>query len=80
MNIAFLTRFDPRDIKHWSGTLYYMYNKLKEKHNIKIIGPGIVKQLAFFTYNNNRKDADFQIDKYIYRYRRLDRCSYITSI
>ncbi len=48
MNILFLTRFDPENINNWSGTLYYMYNKLGEKHNLKIIGPEIVEQLTFF--------------------------------
>ena len=73
MNIVFLTRFDPQNINNWSGTLYYMYNKLGEKHNLKIIGPEIVEQLTFFISNNSSKYKNIQIDKYIHR---LNECKH----
>ena len=28
MNIAFLSSLNPKDIHHWSGTLYYMFHEL----------------------------------------------------
>ncbi|SFL05160.1 Glycosyltransferase involved in cell wall bisynthesis [Porphyromonadaceae bacterium KH3CP3RA] len=65
MNIVFLTRFDPRNINNWSGTLYYMYNKLKERHNIEVVGPEILNQFGFFSKDNNPKDIFIPIDKYI---------------
>ena len=49
MNIVFLTRFDPQNRKIWSGTLFYIYNKLREKHIIEIIGSEIFGQLNLFT-------------------------------
>lgn len=71
MNILFLTRFDPGNINNWSGTLYYMYNKLREKHNIEIFGTELLKQLEFFTNNNNSRQEIIHIDKYIHRLNEL---------
>ncbi|MDD4090000.1 MAG: glycosyltransferase [Tissierellia bacterium] len=48
-----------------------MYNKLGEKHNLKIIGPEIVEQLTFFISNNSSKYKNIQIDKYIHRLNEL---------
>lgn len=52
MNIVSLTRFNLNDINDWSGTSYHIYNKLKEKNNIEIIGPEILKQLSLFQNGN----------------------------
>jgi hypothetical protein len=38
MNILFLTRSDPKDINIWSGTLYYIYHQLKQKHHVEVMG------------------------------------------
>jgi len=46
MNFIFLTRFDPKDLNSWSGTLYNIYHKLKEKHTIEIIGTELLNQLV----------------------------------
>lgn len=71
MNIIFLTRFDPRNINNWSGTLYYIYNKLREKHNIKIIGIEILDQLNFFKSRSYSKNVFVPKDKYIRILNRL---------
>ena len=52
MNIIFLTRGDPTDKKVWSGTLYHIYHKLREKHNVMIIGTEVLRQIGFFTKDN----------------------------
>jgi len=52
MNIVFLTRYYPEDINNWSGILYYVYHKLKERHRVEIIGPEILKQLSQFRAGN----------------------------
>ena len=52
MKIAFLTRHDPTNINCWSGTLYHMYHKLKERHMVEIIGMEILPQFLFFTKDN----------------------------
>lgn len=71
MNIIFLIRFDPKDINSWSGTSYYMYNKLKEKHNIEVIGTEILAQLGFSTRGNFLTDKSVIIDKYIKNINRI---------
>jgi len=52
MKIVFLTRFDPKSINSWSGTMYHIYHKLKEKHNVEIIGTEILGQIESFSKNN----------------------------
>lgn len=64
MNIIFLTRFDPKDINSWSGTLYYIYNKLKESHHIEVIGTEILEQLNVFTRGNFPAETFIPIDRY----------------
>ena len=56
MNIIFLTRYNVKDIHVWSGTSYHIYNKLKERHNIEIIGPELLNQLSLF------QDGNFPVD------------------
>lgn len=57
MNILFLTRYDPSDINTWSGTLFHIYNKLKEDHHVIPLGMEVINQLGFFTKDNfQRKD------------------------
>jgi hypothetical protein len=65
MNIIFLTRFDPTDIKTWSGTLYHIYNQLKKKHNIVVMGEELIGQLAFYVAGNFPDDTYLPIDRYI---------------
>ena len=52
MNIIFLIRGDPKDINVWSGTSYHIYHKLREKHNVEIIGTEVLKQIGFFAKDN----------------------------
>lgn len=37
MKIIFLTKYDPENINIWSGTLHYIYNKLKEEHEVEVL-------------------------------------------
>ena len=53
MNIALLTRMNPNDINVWSGTIYHIYQTLKEKHNVEIIGTEILQQIDFFSKMNH---------------------------
>ena len=65
MNILFLSRHDPMDINSWSGTLYHIYHKLKERHQVKIMGTEILRQLELFT-KGNLPDSEFiTTDRYV---------------
>ncbi|GHT66042.1 hypothetical protein AGMMS50239_26870 [Bacteroidia bacterium] len=70
MNIIFLTRLDPKDINSWSGTMYYIYNKLKEKHHIEIIGLELLGQLDLFV-KGNFADTFIPADRYVENLNRL---------
>jgi|SRR5690554_700935 len=65
MNIIFLTRFEPSDINNWSGTLYFIYNKLKEKNNVKVVGPEIIKQIELFSAGNFSIETFIPTDRYV---------------
>lgn len=65
MNIIFLSRSDPKNINIWSGTLYHIYNKLKEKHNIEIIGIEILNQLTLYTKGNLSENVFIFPDRYV---------------
>ena len=65
MKIVFLTRYDPKDINHWSGTLYYIYQQLKKKHQIEIIGPELLGQLNLFSNGNFPKDFSILDNRYV---------------
>ena len=71
MNLIFLTRLDPKDINEWSGTVYHMYHKLKERHHIEIMGTEILKQLEFFTKKNLPENEVISADRYIKKLNRL---------
>lgn len=51
MNVLFLSKYDPKNIYNWSGTLYHIYHKLKEKNTIEIIGTEIIEQLNLFSFS-----------------------------
>ena len=59
MNIVFLTRYDPNNLNIWSGTLLHVNSKLKEKHNIVIIGSEIFKQFRVFSIDNIANEIVF---------------------
>lgn len=65
MNLLSLTRFDPRDVNAWSGTLYHMYYKLKEKHTVEIMGIELLNQLRYFTKDNFPRKESVPSDKYV---------------
>ncbi len=65
MNILFLSRYDPTVINNWSGTLYYMYHKLKEKHHVEIIGTEILHQLTFFSNGNFHNEFFIYSNRYV---------------
>ena len=71
MNIVFLARFDPADINCWSGTSYYIYQKLKEKHHVEIVGPEILNQLASFKGVNFPANTFSPDDRYVKHLGRL---------
>jgi len=71
MNIVFLSRDDPKDNKIWSGTLYHIYQKLKEKHHIEIIGSEIIGQLKLFAEGNFSRGTFIPGDKYVKSIGRL---------
>ena len=55
---------DPKDINSWSGTLFHIYHKLKEKHTIEIIGTEIMTQLPSFTRGNFPANTFIPLDRY----------------
>ena len=65
MKIIYLYRYNPNDIYDWSGTSYYMFYKLKEKHSIEVIGTGVLNQIKFFSDGNFKNDIKTPIDRYI---------------
>jgi glycosyltransferase involved in cell wall biosynthesis len=71
MNILFLTRFDPKDIHKWSGTLYYAYSKLKEKHQVEVLGTEILEEVDSFFKGNFSTNTFIPIDRYIENLGRL---------
>ena len=76
MNIIFLSRRDPTDISNWSGTLFYMYHKLREKNHVKIMGCEILRQLASFTNGNLPNDFFRLSDRYVKNFGRF-LCQYL---
>ena len=71
MNILFLSRSDPRNINNWSGTLYYIYNKLKEMHHVEIMGTELLDQLEVFVKGNFLKNSSLSTNKYIKNLNRI---------
>jgi glycosyltransferase involved in cell wall biosynthesis len=70
MNILFLTRHDAADINIWSGTTFHVYQKLKEKHHVKVMGTELLGQLSIF--NRNFPESFFiPADRYIKNLGRL---------
>ena len=62
MNIIFLTRHDPNDINKWSGSLFFIYNKLREKHNIEVLGTEVLSQMEVYRNGNFPKDRFITVD------------------
>lgn len=52
MNIAFLTTLNPNDINSWSGTTFHVFNTLKKRHNVKVIGINMFLQLTSYSFGN----------------------------
>ena len=71
MNIVFLTRMDPKNITHWSGTLYHIYNKLKEYHTVEIAGTELINQLSLFSEYNFPPDTFIPVDRYLNKVNKL---------
>jgi len=55
----------------WSGTPYYICQKLKEKHTVEIIGPEILNQLASFRRMNFPVNTFSPDDRYVKKLGRL---------
>jgi len=71
MDIIFLTRFDPNDIKNWSGIPCNIYHQLKKRHSIKIIGLDLLEQLTTFTKINFSANTFVAVDRYVKHFGRL---------
>lgn len=63
MNIAFLTSHIVDDINQWSGTSYYMYKSLSQRHYVIPIGNGLISQLQSFYKDNFALSKD--LDRYV---------------
>lgn len=59
MNIAFLITLNPNDINSWSGTTFHVLNALKKRHNIKVIGPNMLSQVAYYSQKNFSTKGSF---------------------
>ncbi len=42
MKIAFLSSLDPNNINHWSGTLYFIFQSLRQNHEVQWMGGDII--------------------------------------
>lgn len=62
MNIAFLTTLNPNDINSWSGTTFNVFNTLKKRHNVKVVGINMLLQLA--SYSSGNFSGKSTIDRY----------------
>jgi glycosyltransferase involved in cell wall biosynthesis len=71
MKIIFLTRYEPRDIHFWSGTLFHIYQKLEEKHTVNIVGVEILRQLELLKRGNFSADMFIPLDRYVKNLGRL---------
>ena len=71
MNIILLTRSNPHDINTWSGTLWHVYAKLKERHNIRVMGTEILGQLAFFSKDNYQFKLFTPVERYLTKISKL---------
>lgn len=52
MNIAFLTTLNPYDVNSWSGTTFHVFNALKKRHNVKVIGLNMLSQTTYYSQRN----------------------------
>lgn len=64
MNILFVTILDPEDVNSWSGTVYYIYEALTKKHNVKIFGIHMIDQALRFLHCNFSNARKKSIDEY----------------
>jgi len=71
MKILFLSRFNPGNIDVWSGTLFHIYYKLKEKHHVVEMGAEIIGYLKLFTMGNFHNDYFLSTDRYVERLGKL---------
>ena len=71
MNIIFLNYGDPNDINQWSGTLYHIYHKLKERHNVVVVGTEIYRQMNVYYSANFKRGAFIPVDRYMGTINRL---------
>ena len=65
MKIVFLTRYDPKNILNWSGTLYHMYYQLKKEHHVEIMGAEILDQQKSFIKGNFHENFLSITDRYV---------------
>jgi glycosyltransferase involved in cell wall biosynthesis len=52
MKIIFLSFLDPYEIKNWSGTLYHIFRKLNQLHDLIWVGGEIIPQTRVFHYQS----------------------------
>ncbi len=52
MEIAFLVTLNPNDIRDWSGTTFHLYQTLQKRHNVHIIGVGILEKSVQYIRSN----------------------------
>ena len=64
MKIAFLARLDPENVNSWSGTLFRIYHKLKDKHQVIVIGSEVLKQLDMYSIGNLHSNKIIASDRY----------------
>lgn len=64
MNIAFLSSLNPSDIRNWSGTLYFMFQKLNESNDVTWIGGNIFEEAISYHEKNEELGIPFQPEKY----------------
>jgi len=64
MKIGFLSRYDPKNINIWSGSLYHIFHKMMEQNQVEIIGNEILNQLSLFTRANFPSNTFIPVDRY----------------
>ena len=64
MHIAFLSSLDPTDIHSWSGTLYFIYQTLRERHKLTWLGGGLIQQIASNHVDGEGRNSIFYPEDY----------------
>ena len=62
MKIAYISDYSPLDINTWSGTPYYVYQTLSQKHTVVWIGKDLFRGAYWYHKFNNKRTPFYPHD------------------